>query len=100
MAQKLALYYVSEEKTDGVLSEERKQKLGGLWSRIHGRDGFARGYEFPWKSTLKFQGKKKDLESALEKTFNKAIKKSQQIGAEKMKAIMGDMNFPGLGGGN
>jgi len=52
------------------------------------------------EAMLKFQGKKKDLESALEKTFNKAIKKSQQIGAEKMKAIMGDMNFPGLGGGN
>ncbi len=53
LAQKLALYYVSEEKTDGILSEERKQKLGGLWSRIHGRDGFARGHEIPWSSTLK-----------------------------------------------
>jgi len=40
--------------------------------------------------------KKKDLEDALEKSFNKAIKKSQQIGAEKMKDIMGDMNIPGL----
>ena len=45
-------------------------------------------------------GKKAELESALEKSFNKAVKKSQQIGAEKMKAIMGDMNLPGLGGGN
>lgn len=42
--------------------------------------------------------KKRDLEEALEKAFNKAVKKSQQIGAEKMKDIMGDMNFPGLGG--
>lgn len=47
----------------------------------------------------KAQEKKKDLEVALEKAFNKAVKKSQQIGAEKMKDIMGDMNFPGLGGG-
>ena len=44
----------------------------------------------------KAAGKKKDLEEALEKSFNKAIKRSQQIGAEKMKAIMGDMNIPGL----
>lgn len=43
--------------------------------------------------------KKKNLEEALEKAFNKSIKRSQQIGAEKMKDIMGDMNFPGLGGG-
>ena len=40
--------------------------------------------------------KKRNLEEALEKTFNKAIKRSQQIGAEKMKDIMGDMNIPGL----
>ncbi len=37
------------------------------------------------------------LEQNLEKAFNKAIKKSQQIGAEMMKSVMGDMNFPGLG---
>lgn len=42
--------------------------------------------------------KRKTLEENLEKAFNKAIKRSQQIGAEKMKAIMGDMNLPGLGG--
>ncbi len=42
--------------------------------------------------------KKKTLEENLEKAFNKAIKRSQQIGAEKMKAIMGDTGFPGLGG--
>jgi len=43
--------------------------------------------------------KHKILEENLEKAFNKAIKRSQQIGAEKMKAIMGDTGFPGLGGG-
>jgi DNA-binding protein YbaB len=40
---------------------------------------------------------KKKLEKNLESCFNKAIKKSQQIGAELMKDIMGDVNFPGLG---
>ncbi len=40
---------------------------------------------------------KKGLEESLEKAFNKGIEKSQQIGAEKMKDIMGDMNIPGLG---
>lgn len=40
---------------------------------------------------------KKKLEDNLEKCFNKAIKKSQQIGAEMMKGVMGEMNFPGLG---
>lgn len=44
--------------------------------------------------------KRRFLEENLEKAFNKAIKKSQQIGAEMMKGIMGDMNFPGLGGGS
>ncbi|MFH1284448.1 MAG: YbaB/EbfC family nucleoid-associated protein [Candidatus Peregrinibacteria bacterium] len=37
------------------------------------------------------------LEKNLEKCFNKAVKKSQQIGAELMKDIMGDSGFPGMG---
>ena len=40
---------------------------------------------------------KAKLEDNMEKCFNKAIKKSQQIGAEMMKDVMGDMNIPGLG---
>lgn len=38
---------------------------------------------------------KKKLEKTLEIVFNKAVKKSQQIGAEMMKDVMG--GFPGLG---
>lgn len=41
---------------------------------------------------------KAKLISGLEKCFNKGIKKSQQVGAEMMKDIMGDLNIPGLGG--
>ncbi len=41
---------------------------------------------------------KNKLQDSLEKAFNKGVKKSQQIGAEMMKDIMGDMNLPGLGG--
>lgn len=37
----------------------------------------------------------KRLAENLEKCFNKAIKRSQQIGAELMKDVMGDLNFPG-----
>ncbi len=37
------------------------------------------------------------LQTNLEKAVNKAIKKSQQVGAEMMKDIMGDLNIPGLG---
>jgi DNA-binding protein YbaB len=33
----------------------------------------------------------------LVKAFNKAIKKSQQIAAEKMKGVMGDLGLPGAG---
>jgi DNA-binding protein YbaB len=40
---------------------------------------------------------KKKLENSLEKAFNKGVTKSQQIGAELMKDVMGDMNFPGMG---
>lgn len=39
---------------------------------------------------------KKKLETNLVNCMNKAVKKSQQIGAELMKDIMGDMNMPGL----
>lgn len=40
---------------------------------------------------------KKRLEENILKCFNKAIKKSQQIGAELMKGVMGDLNLPGMG---
>jgi len=40
---------------------------------------------------------KKKLQKNLEKCFNKAIKRSQQVGAELMKDVMGDINFPGMG---
>lgn len=39
----------------------------------------------------------KRLGENLVKAFNKAIKKSQQIAAEKMKPIMGGLNMGGLG---
>jgi len=39
----------------------------------------------------------KKLEKSLVTVFNKAVKKSQQVGADMMKDIMGDFNFPGLG---
>lgn len=38
----------------------------------------------------------KKLQENLVKAFNKAIKKSQQIAAEKMKGIMGQMGLPGV----
>ncbi|MBU0667684.1 YbaB/EbfC family nucleoid-associated protein [Patescibacteria group bacterium] len=38
----------------------------------------------------------KKLGDNLVKCFNKAIKKSQQVAAELMKDIMGNMNLPGL----
>lgn len=38
----------------------------------------------------------KNMEKNLVICFNKGVKKSQQIGAEMMKGIMGDMNIPGL----
>ncbi|MFO0781074.1 MAG: YbaB/EbfC family nucleoid-associated protein [Candidatus Gracilibacteria bacterium] len=37
------------------------------------------------------------LQENLVKAFNKAIKKSQQIAAEKMKGVMGDLGLPGAG---
>ncbi len=41
---------------------------------------------------------KKTLEKNLVNCMNKAVKKSQQIGAELMKDIMGEMNLPGMTG--
>ncbi len=40
---------------------------------------------------------KSKLEENLEKCFNKAVKKSQQIGSELMKDVMGGLNLPGMG---
>ena len=37
----------------------------------------------------------KKLQENLVKAFNKAIKKSQQIAAEKMKGVMGGLGLPG-----
>jgi len=44
-----------------------------------------------------FKNKKK-LEENLVKALNKAVKRSQQIGAEEMKGVMGDMGLGGLPG--
>lgn len=41
---------------------------------------------------------KKKLEQNLEKAMNKAIKRSQQFGAEEMKDVMGDMGLGGMPG--
>lgn len=40
---------------------------------------------------------KKKLQDNLVKALNKAIKRSQQIGAEEMKGVMGDMGLGGNG---
>lgn len=40
---------------------------------------------------------KSKLEKNIVTCLNKAIKKSQQVGAEMMKDVMGDMGLPGLG---
>lgn len=39
----------------------------------------------------------KKLEENITKCLNKAIKKSQQIGADMMKDVMGGLGMPGLG---
>lgn len=39
---------------------------------------------------------KKKLEESVKKAFEKALKKSQQIAAEKMKGIMGSLGLPGM----
>lgn len=36
------------------------------------------------------------LAELLKKAMNKAVKKSQQVAADLMKDVMGDMNFPGM----
>lgn len=43
------------------------------------------------------QNNPQKLGESLVKAFNKAIKKSQQIAAEKMKGVMGGLGLPGMG---
>ena len=40
---------------------------------------------------------RKKLQEKIVKALNKAIKRSQQIGAEEMKGVMGDMGLGGSG---
>ena len=42
---------------------------------------------------------KKKMQGSLVKALNKAIKRSQQYGADEMKDVMGDMGLGGAGGG-
>lgn len=39
---------------------------------------------------------KRKLEESVKRAFEKALKKSQQIAADKMKGIMGDLGLPGM----
>ena len=41
---------------------------------------------------------KKKMQENIVKALNKAIKRSQQIGAEEMKGVMGDMGLGGMPG--
>ncbi len=41
-------------------------------------------------------GKKREVEKALQQVMAEAISKSQATAAEKMKAIAGNLNIPGL----
>lgn len=40
--------------------------------------------------------RKKELEKGLKDAITQALKKAQQIAAEEMKAVVGDMGLPGL----
>lgn len=42
------------------------------------------------------EGKKRELEKALQQAIAEAISKSQALAAEKMKSVMGNLNIPGL----
>lgn len=39
---------------------------------------------------------KRELQKKLIEAFNKALKKSQQVAAEKMKSVMGGLGLPGM----
>jgi DNA-binding YbaB/EbfC family protein len=47
--------------------------------------------------SLVAEGKKRELEKALQQAVAEAISKSQAVAAEKMKVIAGNLNIPGLG---
>lgn len=42
------------------------------------------------------EGRKHELEKAVQQAIAEAISKSQSLAAEKMKAIAGNLNIPGL----
>jgi DNA-binding YbaB/EbfC family protein len=46
--------------------------------------------------SLVVDGKKRDVEKAMQQVIAEAISKSQAIAAEKMKLIAGNLNIPGL----
>ncbi len=42
------------------------------------------------------EGKKRELEKAMQQAIAEAIAKSQSVAAEKMKTIAGSLNIPGM----
>lgn len=46
--------------------------------------------------SLVVEGKKRDVEKAMQQVIAEAISKSQAIAADKMKLIAGNLNIPGL----
>ena len=46
--------------------------------------------------SLVAEGKKRDVEKAMQQVIAEAISKSQAVAAEKMKLIAGNLNIPGL----
>jgi len=46
--------------------------------------------------SLVAEGKKRELEKAVQQAIAEAISKSQALAAEKMKVIAGNLNIPGL----
>lgn len=44
------------------------------------------------------EDKQSEVQSKLKEAINKALKKAQDVAAEKMQGLMGGMGLPGLGG--
>ena len=82
--------------------KELKHELESSTFEMHSPDGLIRiamsGAQEVQQVTIKdnLQGMDKvKLESAIKDTYNMAIKRSQELAAEKMKGITG-LNLPGL----
>lgn len=99
MFDKAKQLYELQKKARGIQKELKKTEVeakaaNGLVSVVFNGEQHIQSIDID--ETLLKPENKHDLEKALQQSVAEAISRVQAIAAEKMKAIAGDLNIPGM----